>query len=154
MDKTNDIQEKQIEPDTLVNIKEKFFGAVRRTLYIGMSYALGGWSQWEGEFYKITGVDRGEDPNKFPDGIKSLSMKEEFLEGGVSAAIGSVAMLQVIKYFCKREGKEITHKDEVLAIVVGGGLGYCGMSILGGIIHNIIGQPDVPTMEFINNFFK
>lgn len=64
----------------------KDFG--RRVFWVSMSYLLGGITQWNGEYVKITGIDQGEDPNKFPNGLADLNFGEELIEGGTFAAGG------------------------------------------------------------------
>lgn len=64
----------------------KDFG--RRVFWVSLSYLIGGVAQWNGEYVKITGIDQGEDPNKFPNGLVDLNFGEELIEGGTFAAGG------------------------------------------------------------------
>lgn len=121
----------------------------RRTLWISLSYLISGWYQYQGEIYKVTGVDAGEDPLKFTGGVESISFPEELIEAGTSAGLGAIGMLYFAKFMRNREGERLSTRDEAIAVVVGSFLGNAVLSALGGLAHELVGRPDFPTMEII-----
>ncbi len=125
----------------------KDFG--RRVFWVSLSYLMGGVAQWNGEYVKITGIDQGEDPNKFPNGLADLNFGEELIEGGTFAAGGAIGMLYLAKFLRNKEGKTLTKMDEAIAIVTGSFVGTAALSALGGFFHELVGRPDFPTMEII-----
>ena len=128
-----------------VNLKD----ISRKTIYVVLSFVLGGVTQWFGELVKITGEDPGEDPMKFPNGLKDLNWAQELLEGGPFYAGGSILGLLLARYYATRDGRAITRFEEAQAIIGGAFVGQALITMFGGLAHELVGRPDFPTMEII-----
>ncbi len=121
----------------------------RRIFMLAVSSYVSGIYQYQGEIYKITGIDAGEDPMKFPGGVSSINFAEEVIEAGTFSAAGAIAGLYLGKLLRNKEGEHMSLRDECICVVAGSFAGNAMLSLLGGLAHQLSNSPDFPTMEYI-----
>lgn len=86
----------------------------------------------------------GSNLEKFPDGWNSFSFGEEILEGGLSAIGGAVSAKIIYYFLCQKGIVKFSVSEEMKFMYTGAALGYIVMAaLLGPIIHQITGSPDV-----------
>lgn len=94
-------------------------------------------------FVETDNIHRGVTGAKFPQGFASLNPLEEFLEGSISTAIGSMVAFALIYGFEKRNHLDRNLALESITVYSGALVGYIGMMIAGSLLHASSGVPDV-----------
>jgi len=126
----------------------------KKSIIMLVSFAVGGYAQWEGEIDKVLGAIRNESPGKFAGGMADFNAIEEIVEGGVPSVVGAGIALFALRYYGAKKHREFTSREEMEIMIAGAVCGYMSMAIGGAFVHKLLDVSDFPTLDIITDLVK